>query len=119
MESGLYTLATGVGIGTESTDYQLTVGSVGSSGTTLYVNGDVTTTGAVNVGSGTTIESGVVHVGSGISVTDSGFFAGSNTFNSSGLNLVTGVITASFVGTISTATNADTATDCIDINIWF
>ena len=46
VESGLYTLATGVGIGTESTDYQLTVGSVGSSGTTIYVNGDVTTTPA-------------------------------------------------------------------------
>jgi hypothetical protein len=111
VENGLYNLATGVGIGTESIDYQLTVGSVGSSGTSLYVNGDVTTTGVVNVGTGTTIESGAIHVGSGVSVTDSGFFVGSNTFNSSGLNLATGVVTASsFDGTISTATNANVAT---------
>ena len=54
---GIHTTSTFIGLGTDDPNYQVEINSVGSSGTSLYVNGDVYTTTNLQVGSGVTIKS--------------------------------------------------------------
>jgi hypothetical protein len=51
-EVGIHTLSN-VGVGTTNPRFNLEVGSVGTSGTSLYVNGDARITGILSVGQGT------------------------------------------------------------------
>lgn len=54
---GIHTTSSFIGLGTDDPNYQVEINSVGSSGTSLYVNGDVYTTTNLQVGSGVTIKS--------------------------------------------------------------
>jgi len=68
--SGINTTSN-VGIGTTNPRFTLEVGSVGSSGTSLFVNGDARVTGILTVGSSSIIINGnqnKILVGSGVSI---------------------------------------------------
>jgi len=97
--TGIHTISN-VGIGTTTPRFNLEVGSVGSSGTSLHVNGDTRITGILTIGTSSITLNGTsnqINVGTAVTV------------NSSGVT-VTGVITAtSFVGNLTgTATTATT-----------
>jgi len=87
--------------GTVSTS-NLIVGSVGSSGTTLYVNGDARVVGILSVGQGTVTINGntnQINVGTAVTIHETnGIQVGGNALHSTGLTLnnlnVTGVVTS-------------------------
>ena len=87
--------------GTVSTS-NLIVGSVGSSGTTLYVNGDTRVVGVLSVGQGTVTINGntnQINVGTAVTIHETnGIRVGGNALHSTGLTLnnlnVTGVVTS-------------------------
>ena len=71
--AGIHTLKN-VGIGTTNPRFKLEVGAVGSSGTTLFVNGDARVTGIVTIGPASITLNGIsniINVGSGITINGS------------------------------------------------
>lgn len=71
--SGIHTLSN-VGVGTTNPRFVLEVGSVGTSGTSLYVNGDARVTGILTVGTASITLNGIsnsINVGSGVTINGS------------------------------------------------
>jgi hypothetical protein len=71
--AGIHTLKN-VGIGTTNPRFKLEVGAVGSSGTTLFVNGDARITGIVTIGPASITLNGItniINVGTGITINGS------------------------------------------------
>ena len=71
--AGIHTLKN-VGIGTTNPRFKLEVGAVGSSGTTLFVNGDARVTGIVTIGPASITLNGItniINVGTGITINGS------------------------------------------------
>ena len=71
--SGIHTLSK-VGIGTTNPRFALEVGAVGTSGTTLYVNGDARVTGILTIGTSSITLNGssnTINVGTGITINGS------------------------------------------------
>jgi hypothetical protein len=111
--AGINTISN-VGVGTTNPRFSLEVGSVGSSGTSLYVNGNARVTGILTVGSSSIILDGYsnkITIGSGVTidgnsgiVSASAFYAGGSIIGGggSGLNYwlkgATGITTTSNVG---------------------
>jgi hypothetical protein len=88
--SGIHTLGN-VGIGTTNPRFALEVGAVGSSGTSLYVNGDARITGILTVGSSSvTIDgsSNKITVGSGVTIDGSAGTIQASTFIGDGSGLI-------------------------------
>ena len=87
-----------VGIGTTNPRFALEVGSVGASGTSLYVNGDARVTGILTVGSSSiTLDgsSNTINVGSGVTINGNTGIISATDFYASGMQV--GVITASTI----------------------
>lgn len=88
--AGIHTLSR-VGIGTTNPRFALEVGAVGTSGTTLYVNGNARITGIVTIGTSSITLDGTdnqINVGSGVTIHHTnGVQVGENTVHSSGITL--------------------------------
>jgi len=99
-----------VGIGTTNPRFKLEVGAVGTSGTSLHVNGDTRITGILSIGQGTITLDGSnnqVNVGTGVTLHHTnGVQVGGNTLHSTVLTVnqinASGVVTAtSFSGALT------------------
>ena len=91
--AGIHTLKN-VGIGTTNPRFKLEVGAVGSSGTTLFVNGDARVTGILTIGTASITIDGnntTIGIGSGISLNGStGSVVGTSIVL--GTNIITGEV---------------------------
>lgn len=95
--SGINTTSS-VGIGTTNPRFILEVGAVGSSGTTLYVNGDARVTGILTVGSSSISLDGsnnILKVGTGVTIYGNTGIVSATSFYAGGLQV--GVVTASTI----------------------
>jgi len=116
-----------VGIGTTNPRFKLEVGAVGTSGTSLHVNGDTRITGILSIGQGTITLDGSnnqVNVGTGVTLHHTnGVQVGGNTLHSTVLTVnqinATGVVTATtFFGSLTgTATTAQGLTGTPNITV--
>ena len=91
--AGINTLRN-VGIGTTNPRFTLEVGAVGSSGTSLYVNGDARITGILTIGTSSITLNGatnIINVGTGITIDGSTGIISATSFVGSGASL-TGII---------------------------
>ena len=110
--SGIVTTSR-VAIGTDNARYTLEVGSVGASGTSLWVNGDARITGILTVGTSSILFDGqnnkiVVGTGSTISASSGFQGSGANLTNLSATNLTSGTIPdARFPVTLPSASGAN------------
>ena len=93
--SGINTLRN-VGIGTTNPRFILEVGSVGTSGTSLWVNGDVRITGILTVGSSSITfdgSSNTIRVGSGITINGNSGIISATAINLGGTTLTGAAVT--------------------------
>jgi len=100
-----------VGVGTTNPRFKLEVGAVGTSGTSLHVNGDARVTGILTVGSSSVVINGAndqINVGTAVTISSSGL-------------TIAGVVTATTyrVGSGSTAAPSITPTDDTNTGIFF
>ena len=96
--AGIHTLKN-VGIGTTNPRFKLEVGAVGSSGTTLFVNGDARVTGIVTIGPASITLNGItniINVGTGITINGS-----TGTINASSIVLGGSTLTGAGVTSIT------------------
>jgi len=93
--SGINTLRS-VGIGTTNPRFALEVGSVGTSGTSLWVNGNARITGILTVGSSSiTVDgsSNIIRVGSGITINGNSGIISATAINLGGTTLTGAAVT--------------------------
>jgi hypothetical protein len=94
---GIYSLNS-VGVGTTNPRFALEVGPVGTSGTSLWVNGNARVTGILTVGSSSIVLNGsnnTINVGSGITINGNTGIVSASNFYANGIQV--GVISATTI----------------------